>query len=369
MFTISGIHEIVHFLTHLINIVQGGAAGLSKQWSIIQASYSGWIAIAFIPFLARVIISYPYKDSDVTSSLAINPLLLLLVFGLVLENETSHAWLSMSIFVRGSNSVGAHVWRGSGLTDYPRKILLLLLALATFASPTSKIRNILALSGSIVGLLILLCNIGSRGWKKADLEFIDNTHFFTPAVVIAASIFAGLSFPFMGLRSVDGVTVEDNISSEDVEKAIFNPSGKDARKQITVASTAAALGYLLTDIQQVQDVLGLDFPGGVFSVVIGSWIFLSSLCSMVMCRRINFSRSKKIEPFLRRDETSPVGWIVPSIPNIVIDPILSRSKTEMSFWSLGSDLLSSLIVTAMSFLIVWSGVRELRGYDSNLWDF
>jgi hypothetical protein len=41
----------------------------------------------------------------------------------------------------------------------------------------------------------------------------------------------------------------------------------------------------------------------------------------------------------------------------------------MSFWSLGSDLLSSLIVTAMSFLIVWSGVRELRGYDSNLWDF
>ena len=301
--------------------------------------------------------------------MAINPLLLLLIFGLILHNETSHVWLSMNIFVRGSNSVGSHVWRGSGLTDYPRMLLLLVLALASVASPSSPVRDMLTLSGSIFGTLLLLCNLGSRGWKKADLSLIDNANLFTPCVVILASIFAGLVFPFMGLRSVHGVTVDDNAKTEDVEKVIFHRSGKDARQNITVATAAVALVYLLSDVHQVQEALGFNFTGGILNLAVGGWLFLSSLISMAMCHRLNLSRSKKIEPFLRRDETSPVGWIIPSIPNIVIDPILSRSNTHVSCLSLGSDIMCSVVVSGITFLIIWTGIRELQGYESNVWEF
>ncbi len=295
-------------------------------------------------------------------------MLLLLIFGLILNNETAHVWLSMNIFVRGSNSVGSHVWRGGGLTDYPRKLLLLVLALASFASPTSPVRDILTLSGSIFGVLLLLCNLGSRGWKKADLDFIDNSNYFTTIVVILSSIVAGITFPFMGLRSVDGVTVDEQVKTQDVERVILHPSGKDARQNIAVATAAAASICLLSDVNEVQEALGFQFTGGIINLAIGGWLFLSSLISMAMCHRLNFSRSKKIEPFLRRDEISPVGWIVPSIPNIVIDPILSRSKTNVPCVSLGSDIASSALVSALCFLIIWSGVRNLQGYDQNLWE-
>ncbi len=63
----------------------------------------------------------------------------------------------------------------------------------------------------------------------------------------------------------------------------------------------------------------------IVKFIIGGWLFASSLISMSLCHRLDSSRSKKIEPFLRRDELSQVGWIVPSILNIVIDQKWSTS--------------------------------------------
>jgi len=350
--------------------IKGGAEGLAKNWSMLQASYSGWIAIALIPFLARVIASYPFVGSAVaTSPMAIHPTMLLFVFAFILKNETSHSLLAMSIFVRGSNSVGSHVWRSGTLTDYPRLILLLILILAS--SATGKLQQQLTLAGSVFGALVILCNLGSRSWKKIDSTPIDSSNMFTNILVILASIFAGLTFPFMGLRAVDSGSDESD-GNADVEKIIFQPNGKRGRQNIAVASSGAALIFLFSDLKQVQESLGFDFSAnrGIVNFIIGGWLLASSLVSMSLCHRLDSSRSKKIEPFLRRDELSPVGWVVPSIPNIVIDPNLSRNKMIMPCLSVGSDILCTIVVAVFAVLIVWTGIRDMQGFENGaFWEF
>lgn len=339
-------------------VISGGAQGLAKSWSIVQASYSGWMAIVAIPFLARVITSLPLGGSNgiTDTTVAMNPLMMLLLFAFVLQNETSHVWLAMSIYVRGSNSVGSHVWRDGGLTDYPRLLLLVLLILATFSTGT--VQRILTWAGVIYGCLILLCNLGSRSWKKIELNPIDFNSVFSAPIVILASLFAGFAFPYMGLRAVDSGS-DDSSGKDEVEKIILHPNGNRGRKNIALASSSAAVVFLLSDVKVVQEALGFDFSRlrGITNFIIGVWLFFSSLVSILLCQRLDSSRSKKIEPFLRRDETSPVGWIVPSIPNIVIDPNLSRNKIFVP----GSDIFCSLIVCGLAFLISWTGVEVVRG--------
>lgn len=343
-------------------IISGGAEGLAKAWSSIEASYSGLLAVTVIPFLISVITSYETNDKP----MAIQPIALLLAFGLILQNETSMIWLSMSISVRGYNSVGSHVWRNGDLSDYPRLILLIILMLATIASEASDqgVAKALTLAGSTIGCLVLLSSLGSRAWKKADLGFIDTDNFFTPIVAIAASLTAGVCFPQMALRSVHSGT-DDNDGNIDVEKILFHSDGKRARQNVTLASFATAAVYLCSKIQEVRDSLGFqDLPqsrSGALDFSIGLWIFLSTIVSMSLCHRIDSSASKKIEPFLRREETSPVGWIVPSIPHIVIDPNLSKGKMILPCLSFGSDIICTTFIGAAAFLIVWMGIKEIQG--------
>jgi len=345
-------------------VISGGSQGLAKSWSIVQASYSGWMAIIAIPFLVRVIASVPFGDgNDTSQSMAINPLMMLLLFAFVLQNETSLVWLAMSINVRGSNSVGSHVWRDGGLTDYSRIVLLTILILAIFS--TGIVQRILTWAGAIFGCLILLCNLGSRSWKKIDLKPIDFNSVFSAPIVILASILAGIAFPYMGLRAVDSGS-DDSSGKDEVEKIIFHPNGKRGRQNIALASSSAAIVFLMSDIKSVQEALGFDFSKfrGITNFMIGVWLLFSSLVSILLCRRLDSSRSKKIEPFLKRDEISPVGWIVPSIPNIVIDPNLSRNKMFVP----GSDIFCSLFVLGLAFLISWTGVRDMQGEErSELW--
>ena len=83
---------------------------------------------------------------------------------------------------------------------------------------------------------------------------------------------------------------------------------------------------------------------------------------MAFCHRLDSSQNKEIEPFLRREETSPaVGWIMPSVPNIVIDPNLARGRMILSRLSYGSDVICALLLTAIALLIIYMGLREIQG--------
>ena len=196
-------------------------------------------------------------DAEIETT-ALHPLMMLLIFGLLLQNEISHSRLTMSIMVRGSNSVGSHVWRGGSLTDYPRIIVLTILLLASFASLDDPVRDILTLVGSIFGGVLIFCNLGSRAWKKLEIGFIDSTNVLSSIIVFFAALSAGIVFPFVGLRSVHGGTdVQD--AATDVEKIISNPNGKRARQNITGAATFVAFVFLFSDVTAVQKSLGFDF--------------------------------------------------------------------------------------------------------------
>ena len=352
---------------------KGGAEGLSKTWSSLQSEYSGLLSIIMIPFLIRMMASYSstaYQDED-TETTALHPMMLFLIFGIVLQNEISHSWLTMSIMVRGSNSVGSHVWRGGSLTDYSRVILLIILLLASFASVDNQVRDILTLIGTIFGAILIFCNLGSRAWKKLDIGFIDSTNIFSSLLVFLAALLSGIIFPFVALRSVHGGT-DGQDAATDVEKITSNPNGKRARQNITGAATTVAFVFLFSDVTSIQNSLGFNFAQNrpYVNLIIVIWWFLSTLTSMSLCHRLDSSQSKKIEPFLRREETSPVGWIMPSVPNIVIDPNLARGKMILSRLSYGSDIICALLITFIASLITWMSLRELQGEQvDSFWDW
>ncbi len=352
-------------------VISGGAEGLEKSWSITQSSFSGWVTITVLPFLLRNIISFTRDGYLENRPMALDPMFLLLLFGFVLQHETSNSILAISLMVRGTNSVASFVWRGGSLTDYPRYILLIILSLASFASSNYPVKDILTLIGTIFGCGILLCNLGSRAWIKVDIGFIDVSNIFTPILTLIVSLLAGILFPYAGLRFIDGGTDTENDQAA-VEKIIFIPNGKRARQNVTAAASVVALVFLFSDVQIIQDVLGFRFSQnrGMTAIVVGTWWFLSTLISMSICHRLDSSKSKKIEPFLRRDETSPVGWIVPSVPNIVIDPNLARGKMILSVLSYGSDILCAMIAAGLSFLMIWIGIMDLQGkYSGSFWDW
>mmetsp|Transcript_18757 Transcript_18757/g.23614 ORF Transcript_18757/g.23614 Transcript_18757/m.23614 type:complete len:501 (+) Transcript_18757:229-1731(+) len=352
-------------------VISGGAGGLMSSWSTSEASFSGWIAVTALPFLARNVASYTSDGYANGNSMAMHPMLLLFIFGFVLQNEISNSMLAVSLLVRGTNSVGSYVWRGGSLTDHPRIILLAVLSLASFASPNYPVGDILALCGTILGILLLLCNLGSRAWNKIDIGFIDASNIFAPMLALLASIISGLLLPYIGLRSVDGGTdYEDGQTA--VEKIVLNPNGKRARQNVTASAAIVASVFLLSDVQLTQEALGFNFSHNRVVVNFGmaGWWLLSTLLSMSLCHRLDSSKSKKIEPFLKRDETSPVGWVVPSVPNIVIDPNLRRGKMLLPALSYGSDFLCALVAAGLASFMILLGIRDLQGKDNTaFWDF
>jgi hypothetical protein len=343
-------------------IISGGADGLAKTWSMIESSYSGWIVIAAIPFLIRVLASFTLDGYKTSDGMALSPLVLLVLFGWVLQNETSHVWLTINIHVWGSNSVGAHVWRTGSLTDYPRLLLVTILTLACSAPQNLPYRNILTLLGALLGISISFCSIGARSWKKAQFA-IDSNHVFTPLITILASFFAGVCFPFLGLSCVQGGT--NGEEGSDMEKVILNTDAKKARQNITFACLATTAIYICSDIEDVQLALGFDYSHnrGVVNILIGAWILVSSVVSMALCHRLESNYQKRIRPFLNRDETSPVGWMVPNIPSIIIDPTLKKGRMHFPILSFGSDIICSILILVASTLIVWIGAREIDNYE------
>ena len=348
---------------------------MASKWAIVESSFSGFVGAAVVPFLIRQIASGSLFDSDdevEDGQLALDPIFILFIFTFLIPNETSLCWCSMSMMVRGTNSIGSHIWRSSTtLFDPPRMVLLITLMLAGFAPVTNSVRNILSTCGCVIGLGILFCNLGARSWKKLNLGYLDSTNVLSQSAVVFASFFTGLVCPYIAINSVHGGT-DQRDEAADVEKMIFNPNGKRARQNITLAACAVAIIFLLSDIVHVQDALGFHFSHnrGVVILVVGLWWVLTASVSLALCHRLDSSRAKKIEPFLKRDERSPVGFIVPSIPNIVIDPNLSTSKMFFPFLSYGSDLICAIVILLFAALMVWMGFRGISGNTINsFWDF
>ena len=327
--------------------------------------------VIFLPFVARVLVSTANLsfssnyEAVQAPSLGLNPGFLFCVFGVILASETSQSWLGMSLDVRGCNSVGAHVWRSNMLADYPRYISLLCLALAWFAPFGTSTRDFLTALGTGIGGAILLSSLGSRAWKKLGIPCIDKDAFFAPGFGYLMSILAGVAFPFVGLRSVTGGCGEND---DDYQ----HPHGgaRRARQLVTIAAVIVAVVFLLTDVVRVQAVFGFSWTHqGATNLSVGLWWILSTVASLAVCSRLDSSLGESAQPFLVRDETSPVGFIVPSLPKIAIDPTYRGRPPLLSCCGAISDILSAVIVVAVGASIIWMGIKQIGGEEDVMpWD-
>uniref|UniRef100_A0A7S1BC40 Uncharacterized protein n=1 Tax=Corethron hystrix TaxID=216773 RepID=A0A7S1BC40_9STRA len=330
-------------------VVSGGTRGLNSAWETALTIFCGWEACLLIPMLTRCL-----ACSD---TITVEPGFLLLLFGFVFNNETSMTWLATTLLIRGTPSVGAYVWHSSVLTDYPRDTMLLIFAVAQYAT-NEKLKQTLYYIGIVLALLLVTANLGARAWKKLNLGVIDNTTFAAPILGCLGAIAIGLVFPYLGMRSVNG-------GGEDSG----DNNGRLARQYVTLASTFTILVYYLTDYAPFVDALGLRYCAQAsVNVAVGSWWTLATVASLSVCHKIQSAESKIIEPFLKSEPASPVGWVVPSLPNIVIDPQFRGEPYNVCCaWKSGSELLSVILVLGCGGIFLLHSVLQLKG--DSIWYF
>ena len=349
-------------------VVSGGAQGISAAYGATKGAFSGVAATVALPFVARMVagasdvtFSPSYQATDVPS-LGLHPGLLFCVFAVLLANETADTWLSVAMNVRACNSVGAHVWRTRMMTDYPRLLVLLCLSLAWFAPIGSSAQDFLTALGAGLGGALLLVNLGCGVWKKLGIDPFDRDAFYAGAVSYFLALVAGIALPYLGLRSVNGGCDE---SSDDY--AYPDGGARRARQMVTGASVLSGTVFAVTDTQWVQELLGFSWRyQGAVNIAVGLWWFLTTAASLAVCSRLEPGQGEVSQPFLIRDEASPVGWVVPSLPKILVHPA-HRGK-PYGCCGYVSDVIGSAAIVGVGTVIIWAGVRQIGGNEEP-WNF
>jgi len=378
-------------------VVSGGSKGLINYWYQTCVTYSGWKAILFLPFLARILGNI--NAEVMATATGLGPGLLALIVGFILIPETvryifiqtlfkniypvlffacgsrfdfllllfgtqSLSSLACARYVRGVPSVAAYVWcSSSDLSDHPRCLTLLILLMALFAPTENAVRKYLFVVGTCLVVILLCANLGSRAYRKIGLRYI-GTQSPTkgikclpriPGGILAflTAVIAGLLIPYLGMSSVNRGR-EGGIHAE------------VPRRHVAVASIFIAGIYVLTDADFVKEALGFHLGHSfIMNMVVGGWWLMSTIASLAVCHRIENSATPsldkngrlRVEPFLKRDHLSPVGWCVPSIPNIVIDPTFKASSDLFGGYKFASDMVVVLAIGLASFMFYWNGLH------------
>lgn len=317
------------------------------SWEASNSAYSGWMACAALPFLGRLLAYLIHMGSTDGNNVTQMAVLLLTVFGFVLHNEISHSWLNVSIHILGTNSIGAFVWRSAVRTDHPRYAVLLLLSLAIFAPLRNSARGVLLGVGAIWGFLLLLVNLGARVWKKLNMNYLDGDKYRpmgSLAALLAAAI-VGLTFPYDAMTRVVGGSSEDDRGAT-----------SSSRRIITTAAAVSAIIFSLTGVEQISSALGMPlYNKGIINASVGLWWMMSSLVSLAACKRIQPRRYERGEVALQRNEASPVGWTVPCIPLIELDPANRRKDVYPKKMSQLTGLISFIAIAGLGGYMVWRG--------------
>lgn len=332
---------------------------MALSWESSNSAYSGWMACAALPFLGRLFACFIHMGSasgDTVTQLAV---LLLTIFGFVLHNEISHAWLNVSIHVLGTNSIGAHAWRSVVRTDHPRYAALLLLSLAIFAPIRNSARGALLVTGATWGFILLLANLGARVWKKLNLDYVDGDKYrpIGSLTALIASAIVGLTFPYVGMTRVVGG------SSDDARSATSS-----SRQIITTAATVTAIIFSLAGIGQVSTALGMPtYNRGIVNASVGLWWMMSSLVSLAACKRIQLSKYEQDEVVLERNEASPVGWIVPFMPCIGLDPANRQQDVYPKKMSKWTGWISFVAIASLGSYLIWRGSHVGFSEEHAVW--
>jgi len=286
----------------LFNLVlQPQAVGPASDYASMLESFSGAQAMVALVVLCR---SFSCAFEDEIGQL--KPALLSLILGLVLNVEISLSWVNTSMLVRAMPSISAFTLTSKLESDWIRKLMVLILAMAGAA--TGYTQKYMTLLGVTVACWILLANLGSRAWYFLKWKPLGYNGPFATLLAYIGAVLTGLFLPYMGHREIEA-------------------GGKRALEAVVISALIVASFFCISDIDEVQRflVVGSDScPQDNVNMIIGTWWMFTLFTSVMLVLKIQpyRLRPKDDEPFLVHDSASPVGYKVPNLPDYIVDPVL-----------------------------------------------
>ena len=140
---------------------------MEATWRELVQSFSIVQALVMLTFLTRSFSCAVDINGDDLEDF--RPAYLALVLGLVFSEEISLSWTNVALLVRGIPSISAYSLSSKVDSDWLRKLLILLLAVASYT--TSTFQKVCTLGGVTLTCLVLLANLGSRSWKYVYTNF------------------------------------------------------------------------------------------------------------------------------------------------------------------------------------------------------
>lgn len=162
----------------------------------------------------------------------LKPAYLALIIGLVLTEEISLSWTNVVMMVQACPSLSAFsVTKGHG-SDWIRKGLILLLALAGAA--TGKVQVVLSILGILFTCTVLLANLGARAWYFFHWQPLSYNGPLSSLLAYMTAVVTGFSLPFLGHRTA-------------------SVGGKPAIESILRFALMIALVFVFSDFDSVQN--------------------------------------------------------------------------------------------------------------------
>mmetsp|Transcript_16121 Transcript_16121/g.46267 ORF Transcript_16121/g.46267 Transcript_16121/m.46267 type:complete len:504 (+) Transcript_16121:66-1577(+) len=283
--------------------VKGESSGLAGQWEAQLLSFSGFEAIVALTVLCR---AFPCINMDGENG--VRPGYLTILIGLVLSEEIGFVLVNVSMLIRGMPSVSAYALNHKVLQDWPRKAVVFLLILASAAPANSATQRWITLAGVVSTISVLAANLGSRAWVHLKINPLAYAGPGAVLLAFLAATFTGLVVPFIGHREV-------------------RAGGKAAMEVVLRSAFLSAACFILSDIDAVQQfvIVGSEMCSqDVVNISISVWFFATLIACTFFVARIKTYRPtpEETEPILVEDHASPVGYVVPNLPDVNIDPSL-----------------------------------------------
>lgn len=260
--------------------------------------------------VAMTVLARAFPCINIDGLSGVRPGYLSLILGLVLTEEISQVMINVGMLVQGRPSVSAYALKAHVTSDWPRKLVVFCLAIASAAPQDSQTQRWITFTGILLAELVLIANLGSRAWYHMELNPLKYGGPFAPVVAFFFSVFAGLTIPYLGSRKVLS-------------------GGKAAMEGTIRNAILVAIVFVLSDIDEVQQfiVVGSDScsQDGV-NLTVGIWFSVTLVTSLWFIAKTKRQEVKpeESEPLLEEDHASPVGFTVPGLPDVSIDPDLTK---------------------------------------------
>ena len=163
----------------------------------------------------------------------LRPAYLALVVGLVLTEEISLSWTNTVMMVQACPSLSAYFVTKHAASDWIRKAIILLLALASAAR--GKTQVIFSMLGVLFTCVILLSNLGARVWYFFQWQPLNsfNGNPISSLLAYMTAVVTGLALPFLGQRTA----------------AV---GGKPAVESILRSALLVAAVFVITDFESIR---------------------------------------------------------------------------------------------------------------------